>query len=777
MSLYKSIQDGNWNTGSTWDSGSVPSTGDTVNIYHTVTYDKDDKTTVLGNVSILTGGVLQWTGSSNTSSIFILGNLRQAGGALVGRAGTFIRMYGNSTPYQWYTDDVSGSNVDMRGSWPNSTASLSSDVPTGSGYVDVTDVTDASRFGPFDYVNIFDYSNVAYNNRTDEVFQVNSVSGSRIYLRRMIGPTLPLVSDTSIGTNIFSSSNDVRCWKSGYKFVIDNEIFTVQSTDYNNYNVYTIENASDLHVSGTIGYETGTEIEHTAGKIVYKLCNVLMANGTSGTSYIDVGSAGGWKAGDVLGIGGVSYASATIRTISSIATGSGVGGSDRINLTSNLSATHKKDGLIVKINRDCVFAGKSTDSRGDGYCGFFYTDTGTTAGRHKISIENFQMKYIGEGRIDARGGFYSRKSYTKILNCSVQDGVLSTWGLMGTMNSSYNVQKNNVAYYSGKGSGISYTGGYSYYTGNIALRCRYYPLAANNSGRGDQWEYNFIEGSESYGFYWINNGESSYSTDVYSNRNAIKYRYFHMNFVPTPFYAYNYLSNGCIIERALIKNSSHKRICYNETNNNGGTILRKIITDESWKTATTANNSHAIFGSNTFALLEQITLLTEYNYIPDQQVMFFYYGYAITDETIKLSKKHSWKFFPLRNDADSIIGFFALCQGIVGKTIRIKTFVKKDSTFNGTGPFILIRNEEFAEMAITTIEDVDDIWQQLDLEYTFESDGLYVVYIGGYGSAGNFWIDSPEINGDGFQLITGIQEGMVKISSDSSNKNCSIILN
>lgn len=41
MATVKSIQDGDWNTTSTWDTGTVPTSADTVFIYHTVTVAAD----------------------------------------------------------------------------------------------------------------------------------------------------------------------------------------------------------------------------------------------------------------------------------------------------------------------------------------------------------------------------------------------------------------------------------------------------------------------------------------------------------------------------------------------------------------------------------------------------------------------------------------------------------------------------------------------------------------------------------------------------------------
>lgn len=41
MAAVKSVQDGDWNTTSTWDTGTVPTSADTVYIYHTVTVAAD----------------------------------------------------------------------------------------------------------------------------------------------------------------------------------------------------------------------------------------------------------------------------------------------------------------------------------------------------------------------------------------------------------------------------------------------------------------------------------------------------------------------------------------------------------------------------------------------------------------------------------------------------------------------------------------------------------------------------------------------------------------
>jgi len=123
MATINSAQNGNWNTASTWSPAQVPTTSDIVNISHTVTYDKDDDTNAIGNLTINTGGTLQWTGGVGRKALRIAGNINQTGGQVTMRDGSQIRMHEG---FGWYINNNNGSNLDVKGSVPNFETTLSS---------------------------------------------------------------------------------------------------------------------------------------------------------------------------------------------------------------------------------------------------------------------------------------------------------------------------------------------------------------------------------------------------------------------------------------------------------------------------------------------------------------------------------------------------------------------------------------------------------------------------------------------------------------------------
>ena len=768
MATKSSVQNGLWDDTGVW-GGSIPASGDTANIRHTITYNIDDDITPIGTINVTGGGILQWTGSTGRQALRISTLLNQSNGTVSGCAGTQIRIHQGGG---WTLQTAAGTKLYMNGTNPNSATTLSTLTTTGNEYIDVVD---ASGFGSGDYISVFDETNAKYNDRTDEVFRVHSVDSNKLYIRKIVGPIITLAQSINSGENAFYSTSDVRCWRAGDKFVIDNEAFTVDSIDGVNNIVYTVNNATVTHATSTVGYETGVELEHETGDKVYKLCATIIS-AIAGDNYIDVGCAGGWASDDVLSIGGSSYAKCERRTIQSISLGGGVGGSDRIVLTSTLSYSHDKDGLVVKLNRDCRFIGTTDDTVRSNAAYIYFLATSTSTSR-AFRLINFEMKTVGNAASSAYySGFVYRGSGTVgavLIGCSIYNShASSTNGLFGGYTGYYMTIKNCTSYLTHYGIGFYSSAEYTYATGNISIKSGSrgfltYPLYA------DQWEYNFVEGAAGYGFY--SDSESICSKAMkYNGRASNKYKYLYLNYVVSPIVQATNQAQGSYLSRVFVKNAPTTRIIWSSETKQNGTLVNGLMTDETWKTGTPVTNSSLYVSPDSMGVLQGVTLFTNYQFISTKKLMTFYYGYAETDEIIKMTG-NSWKFTPLRNDVDSIIGFFALIHGIRNKVITIKGWARRTDTFDGTGPFILFRDDDFVTRATYSMPDISNVWQPMSFSYTIPSDGLYVVYFGGYGSAGNFWLQTPQLWSDGCDVVTAVQEN-IWLKRSSAYNECGIVL-
>jgi hypothetical protein len=177
------------------------------------------------------------------------------------------------------------------------------------------------------------------------------------------------------------------------KIIVNNDSYTISSVDIYNKIIYVNESIVSVYPIGTNGYETGTEKPHESGETVYKLHASIMSAASRGLNYVDVSNASDWAAGDEVAIGGQVYSYVEDKTISSISIAGGIGGVDRIYLTTNLLYDHSIDGLVSKLNRDCIFHGNTTNATANA-CGFIYTNSGAAAGR-LFTFKNFEMRYYG----------------------------------------------------------------------------------------------------------------------------------------------------------------------------------------------------------------------------------------------------------------------------------------------------------------------------------------------------------------------------------------------
>jgi len=743
MASYTTTTDGNWNSVTTWGGGGFPTNGDTATITKIVTYNISDDTNTIATINLNTGGVLQWTGGTGTL-VLRFTNMTISGGKLVGRDGTFIRCLGYIQ-----VSNTNLSEIDMKGSVPNLQTTMSSDTTIGDGFLSVTS---SSGFGVGDHISVYDYSDIRWDNQTNECFIINSISGNNIYIRRFVGPKFSLIQDTVSGTNIFYTDVDVRAWKPGtMKFVIGTEVFTVESIDIFNKIIYTTSNASSTHTSGTTAYESGCESVLSSGYVVYKL-NTTIVSAVGGNNYIDVGSSGGWSIGDEIAIGGSTYAQSENKTIQSFSVGGGTNGSDRIYLTSNLSYTHTSNGIVVKINRDCVFHGNTSDTL-NAASGYIYI-LANSANR-TFRFENFEMRYYGNTASSLYSGLQIRNSYNRtvlILNMSGRHAYKGgNNGMISSYNYNYLEILNSVVYDTYYGLGTYSNFNYGYISGNIAMKINSIGLMKyDNGGTYVAWDYNSTESCGSWARYYIYGG-MTYFSELSNGKPRTRDWYLRSNYDSSCLLDYTNKNNHIEINKFSV-NNLQSRLTYREYYSTGTSILRNVSIETG--TIYSSSESSSYNRSDTYKTLDQITLLDNYNYISGNKMLRYCYGYAEMDENIRKNSKYSWKMYPKNNDSVYFIGMFALVMAQQGRTIKVGGFLRKPTTTNATVRVDMLddRNNYLASDTITTT----DTWEWKSASYTVPNDMIILVRVGGYGSTTNFWLSDPTIYTDDCTTEMGI---------------------
>lgn len=753
MATRMTTADGLWSNSATWSGGLIPSAGDTVNFFHTVTYDTDDDTTAYNTLNLYSAGTLQWTGSATRQAIRVSSAINIYGGTLSGSSGTQIRMHAGGNGLRVQT--TAGSNLTMIGSEANSSTTLISGCATGQGALSVAN---NSGFGSGDWVSIYNDTGIANNVRTDEVCQVHStISSDTMLIRRMVCASVTLSQAFNSGQNTIYTNDDVRAFNQAPKIIVDNEVFTVASTNSTSKTITTVESATTNHSAGTVGYETGTDMVHTVGKKVSKLAATLAEAASSGNNYVDVGCAGGYKVDDELGVGGAIEGECEEKIIQSISPGGGSGGSDRIVFTTNLSYNHTIGGLVVKLNRDCVFIGSATDSISttNAYIYAILTNVSRT-----INLRNFEMRYVGSGDTNVYSGCVLRSSSTGnsdkiVVSCVLRHTDKSGYnGLFGSYYCNYINMKNCVTFDTYYAFGTYSLGRFGYYTGCIAMSAELTGYVCDGT-EGEGFFYNFAEGC----YQGVSIYEMPYQTST-SPEYLAGFRYIRCNHVSQPFFFDDTGVGSMAVFRGSVNNCPACRITYMNTYASTGIVLHDIFSDDIWRTQAVLAGSVSNFDNTSWLYMQQIGICNNYQGIRGHKVIFYYYGFGETDEIVKFSSRNSWKFTPLRNHIDSLIGFYAICQGNIGEKISIRGYARKSSDFSGTGPGIYIKDALFNILASDVLSSASDTWGELKVEYTFTSNDRVLIWFGGYGAAGNFWVDSPQLNISNCYISTQVFENI-----------------
>lgn len=733
MAAYTTTQAGNWNNVATWGGSGFPTNGDTATIVHTVTYNINDDTNTITTINLNTNGTLQWLGGAGTLTLRFT-NMVISGGKLIGRDGTFLRCLGYIQ-----VANTAGSEINMKGSVPNLQTTLNTTPTIGDGYISVVS---SSGFGVGDYISVYDYANIAWNNQTNECFIINGISGNDIYLRRFVGTKFTLTQNTILGTNIFYTDSDVRAWTAGMKFVLDTEVFEVDSIDIFNKIIYSTTNAGSTYNIGEIAYETGIESSLVSGYTCYKLCATVVS-AVAGNNYIDVSSSGGWSVNDILAIGGCTYAQRGEEIIQSISVGGGINGSDRIYLAANLTYSHAAGGIVVKVNRDCVFHGYSNDTiaAASGYIYILSNSANRT-----FRFENFEMRYYGNTGSVYYAGLQIRNSYNRsvvLLNVSGRHSYKGEYnGFIGSTSYYYTTMLNNVVSDTQYGLGCYSSEAYAYRSGNIVLGIGSVGYWMHDNGPYISWNYNSAESCNSIAFHYIYPAYTYFSS-LYNSKPASRLWYSRCNYAAYSIYFSSDNNSGFNIDKFNILNPQG-RILYKDWFSENTKILKNFNL-ESGDYFSSQEGSDAV-RSDTYKLLGQTSILDNYNFIKGNRSLRYLNGYANMDENIRANNKYSWIMTPKNNAIQYTIGFFAIISGLKGKIIKVGAYLRKDTTTNATVFVNMIddRNNTLASSSISST----NTWEWQTISYTIPNDQIIIIRVGGYGSIGNFWISNPTIYTD-----------------------------
>jgi hypothetical protein len=535
------------------------------------------------------------------------------------------------------------------------------------------------------------------------------------------------------------------------KFVVDAEVFTVGVVDKAN-RILTVGAAAGAHSAGAKAYQTGCEKAHVTGDDVYKLCTTIVG-AASGNNYVDVVNAGGWAANDVLGVAGEWYPGCEEVTISSISVGGGAGGCDRINIGSNLSRTYTAGRPIVKLNRDCVIHGASDETPVAN--GGFINDPTWGAESRKYRLVNVELRCIGNnGSITYSGACTTgRSTYDggpKFINsCSHKAYASGQNGGVGAYWSNYYTIRNSVFF--NVATGLNCDGAYQSTVqcnfvigGNVSIAARVsvaYLSAFEYTAMMSCTEWGLYQHHQLANYRGSPAGVGSWS--VFKHFVSISDQYgYNMGGSTFPYF----LSHFKIVNpryRAVFKDwgsvGAGIHDFYGEYYGAGAQWDQASW----WVTAYPMNTQDAHI------------LLSRYGGDPDEAKLIYDYGWGERDHAIRQRRSYSWKFTCTQNDAAYFIGFGGEVFGEIGRPIVVQAWVRKSSAFNGTGPAIRLYDNMNNLLASDTIAVAHSTWELLSVTYVPTATGAICIWLGGYGSAGYFWIDSPTLDASGCSYELG----------------------
>jgi len=313
MATRTSTQSGNFNSTSTWGGSAVPVDGDqfVVAAGHIVTINDDRRTTngyhdstVNGKLHITGSGQLRMNGvlsitSTGTSDYFTENNSNTGAYYLMDNGAKLEIKGTNSDAHHLAFNNQKYNWIEVNGTNPNTTTTLTANVAIGSTSLPVTSGTGfaagdwISAFRPFE--NIDNWENDRFQ---DEGMIVHDVSGNTLYVRWFVSPNTTVTRVN--GAKLFVA--DASVFRKGQKIIFgtgaNRNIKTISAIG-KNANRLTLDSSVSGSVIGETVYRTGTEIYHASNACtVQKIATPMTSDISSGVRTIPVASTAGMSVGD-----------------------------------------------------------------------------------------------------------------------------------------------------------------------------------------------------------------------------------------------------------------------------------------------------------------------------------------------------------------------------------------------------------------------------------------------------------------------------------------------
>jgi len=312
MAIYTSSQSGPFDVASTWGGAGVPGDGDTFNVSqgHIVAVTGDSRPTngfensnVYGKLHLQGSGcMLRMNGSltidSLTNSFFTEGSnsapyFRMDPGSILEIRGT------NSDSHRLWVNAEDRITVEIIGTHPHPSTTLTADA---SGVVTNFSFTDASKFAPGDWINVYMPERTGQSwtyYRSDEGFWIHDINNNDVYVKRFVGPeaTITAALDNKIVVD------DASVFRVGYQIIFgtgnNRNVKTISAIGYGS-NTITLDSNVTGSVVGEKVYQTGVEKAHLSGDQVLQIAAVTTTDAAAGHNTITVNNINGFSVGDMI---------------------------------------------------------------------------------------------------------------------------------------------------------------------------------------------------------------------------------------------------------------------------------------------------------------------------------------------------------------------------------------------------------------------------------------------------------------------------------------------
>lgn len=761
MATLSSVKAGNWSDPTVWNSGSVPASGDTINITHAIIMDlnETDGTKLYGRININTNGSL--IHASGTPTCFCCGMYVYVNG---GR----YEMTPNSTVKFKGTSKTGGSEGQVVGIYAVGSTNgtqlvLNGSVPTPETYLtQATDVdayqfkvASTSGFTAGEYVSIYydssgdstwGWSGV---NQNDEGFIVHKVVDSTtILLKLRVGIESTITTTMTIGSN-YAIIADANKYQYGNTVFIDDEFFKISSIDLSTNRVNFTSVSTVLHNSGAKVVECGAQKSHSVGDKLYKIATIISSDYSAGTNVISVANSVKLDVGDRIVIEGYTrtYNKEFETTILS-KTG------NTLTLASNLPYLIKTGFIVTKTNRDCVVT--TTDLTDSNRVMVYYVYGSSSILNRKCVLRYCEVSHVGNSYsgnycgVCVRGDFNRTDTEREMRGCVVRDG----WSLdrcgVWAYSAHYMHFRNNVICKTYNGLNPYDVNGSSFYNnisiGSISSTYRYESTYYYN-----QFQYNI----------GLN---SAYAMLYYSDYNSI-YPEWHNIFKHVE--RGLYFSQACIgAQYGSFMKNKYEDVYFKHALSEGTRVVAQDIEVIPSSDATNSNWGSSYGNYDERGLNGGMLVIVNKDFIRGNFEMHSYGGRILKDEIEHMGCGWSYQYNSNITSVDLRISEMVYCRGGIKTTVT--AWVKKNSAYNGSvRPRIVARGIYFNEiqngdyiktgteqntLIYKEMENVNDMWVKIVLEFIPPKSELIQIGIGGRGTAGQCWFD-PRVNVSTFDSI------------------------